>query len=153
MSLLFELPPEDRPKKRLPRARVAAVPEIQLKPGPIKTVERPALPIGSIDHTFECGDGACGATFHDILQEDGRHWYISCGFCGTSQWVTGIDGHLKPLKEEFIFSDGLFAGHTISEAAKQKHGIEYLSWAAESHKRPAVREACKTYLDHVGTAR
>lgn len=108
--------------------------------------------LGKIDETYACADEACGATAMDVIQEDGLHWKVACAFCGTGQRVQAIRGHLKPKEEEFRFTDGRFAGMTPAEAAGQPNGMIYLNWAARSHKRPAVREQCKTYLDAMKAA-
>jgi len=103
--------------------------------------------LGKIDGQHACADESCGSDVHDIIEEDGLHWRIECAFCGTIQRVRGIRGHLQPKQQEFRFSDGRFEGMTPAEAASAPNGMIYLQWAAKSHKRPAVRAACKTYLD------
>jgi len=103
--------------------------------------------LGTIDDEYTCADSKCGAASHDIIGEDGLHWRVECRFCGTMQTVRGIRGHLKPKAEEFRFSDGRFQGLTPEEAAEQPNGMTYLLWAAAEHKRPAVREACKSFVD------
>lgn len=100
-----------------------------------------------IDDKYTCADEACRASAMDIVAEDGLHWIVQCAFCGTGQRVLGIRGHIKPKDAEFRFSDGRFEGMTPAEASAHPHGMIYLNWAAHSHKRPAVRAACKTYLD------
>lgn len=103
--------------------------------------------LGKIDDVHTCADDACGSMAMDILDEDGLHWRVACAVCGTGQRVQGIRGHLKPRESEFRFSDGRFEGMTPAEAAGKPNGMIYLNWAARSHKRPAVRDACRTYLD------
>jgi hypothetical protein len=100
-----------------------------------------------IDHTYDCADAACGTQCHDILHEDGGEWYLSCSFCGTSQWVKAIKGHLKPRDQEFVLRDGRFAGLTLPEVERQPRGLDYLKWAAESHPRPMVKTECQRHLD------
>lgn len=159
MSLLFDVFPENPTRKRGPQKRAGA-PQGVSEATSEKTLSyiencptRPIPLLGTIDHTYDCADGACGAQCHDILHEEGGEWYLSCAFCGTGQWAKAISGHLQPKEAEFVFRDGRFAGMTLPEAAMQPRGMDYIALSAQSHKRPAVREACKTYLDHVGTAR
>lgn len=103
--------------------------------------------LGKIDDVHACADASCGATAMDVIQEDGLHWRVECAFCGTGQRVQAIRGHLQPREAEFRFTDGRFAGMTPAEAAAQPNGMIYLNWAARSHRRPAVRDACRSHLD------
>lgn len=109
--------------------------------------------LGKIDDTHTCLDERCESTCMDIVGEDGLNWKVECAFCGTGQTVRAIRGHLKPRTEEFRFSDGRFEGRTPAEAAAEPNGMIYLNWAARSHKRPAVREVCRTFLDSHPAAR
>lgn len=68
-------------------------------------------------------------------------------FCGTGQRVRAIKGHLKPRQAEFTFHAGDYAGLTISAVAGDPRGAAYIEWAAEEHASPAVRDACKSFLD------
>jgi hypothetical protein len=153
MSLLFDVSPDEPTRKRGSQKRTgapqaASEKEPEKKPffiGELPT--RAILPIGMIEHTYDCADAACGTQCHDILHEDGGDWYLSCVFCGTGQWVKAIKGHLKPQDRTFVLRDGRFAGLTLPEVEKQPRGRDYLKWAAESHPRPTVREACKKHLD------
>lgn len=159
MSLLFDtsLPPEDQ-KKSPRRARRRAenpgrppefTPELILAPS-----TRDIRPLGQIDHTYACVDARCRAECHDILEEDRGSWRVECCFCGTGQWVKAIVGVVQPPEPDaFRFRDGRCAGLTIDEAAATPRGQDYLAWAAESHPRPAVREAVKTWLAGQATAR
>ena len=158
MSLLFDVSPDEPTRRRGRAQKVAAHPieveEPQKAPYYLGTsATRAILPIGMIDHTYNCADAACGTQCHDILHEDGGEWYLSCSFCGTSQWVKAIKGHLKPRDQEFVLRDGRFAGLTLPEVEKQPRGLDYLKWAAESHPRPMVKEACKKHLDTIGVTR
>lgn len=155
MSLLFDVSPDDDSGRRK-RARNGRMP-VSINTEPEKTLsyigQTPALPVrpvGKADDMFDC---ACGARCHDILREDGRDWYVECCFCGTCEWVDAVPGHLQPAEAEFIFRDGRFAGMTLPQAASQPRGLDYIKVSAESHKRPAVRDACKTYLDRQACAR
>ena len=158
MSLLFDVSP-DEPTRKRSRAQKAAAHPIESeepKKAPYylgQIAPRAILPIGMIDHTFDCADAACGTQCHDILHEEGGEWYLSCVFCHTGQWVKAIKGHLKARDQEFVLRNGRFAGLTLPEVEKQPRGLDYLRWAAESHPRPTVREACKKHLDASGTTR
>ena len=159
MNLLFDVSPDEPTRKRGGQKRTGApqtVPEKEPEKKPFFIGElptRPILPIGTIDHTYECADGRCGAECHDILHEDSGQWYLSCAFCGTGQWVKAIKGHLQAREGEFVLRDGRFAGLTLPEVEKQPRGLDYLRWAAESHPRPTVKEECKRYLDTIAHAR
>lgn len=108
--------------------------------------------IGTIDDGFVCADSNCRATAHDITDEDRGIWRIECAFCGTGQRVRAIPGHLKP-EDVFVLRQGRFAGKTLSQVAREHHGMEYLIWAEKSHKSHTVREAVKTHLDAQKIAR
>lgn len=159
MSLLFDVSSDEPIRKRGSAKRTGApqpLSEPEPKKAPIYIGEsptRPILPIGTIDHTYDCADAACGTQCHDILHEDGNEWYLVCAFCGTGQWVKAIKGHLKPQDRDFVLRDGRFAGLTLPEVERQPRGLDYLKWAAESHPRPTVREACKKHLDKTVGAR
>ena len=158
MSLLFNISP-DEPQRKRARAQLAGAHKIETekpKKPPIYIREkavRAVQPLGRADDMFDCGDGACGARCHDILQEDGGQWYVECCFCGTAVWVDAVAGHLQPKPVEFTFRDGRFEGLTLSEAEGQPHGLDYIRVCADKHKRQAVRDACRTYLDRAGTSR
>lgn len=146
MSTLFDISPDEPTKgrKRNPAHAGVAVAEKQVSPSPyIGKVTLGAL--GKYDDAV-CADEVCGGTAHDILDEHRGQWLLECCFCGTGQWVPAIAGYLKPRQEEFRFRDGLFAGLTIAEARLEPRGPDYLKWAAESHPRPMVREAVKSWL-------
>lgn len=151
MSLLFDVSP-DEPTRKKGGQRGAAHPiqTVETEKQPSFLVELPQkaiLPIGMIDHTYDCADGRCNTQCHDILFEDRGEWYLSCVFCGTGQWVKAIKGHLKPREGVFVLRDGRFAGLTLAEVERQPRGMDYLKWAAESHPRDAVKEECKKHLD------
>jgi hypothetical protein len=133
-------------------SRAQALPVVVEQEKPLLNREvqqnRPILPIGMIEHTYDCADAACGTQCHDILHEDRGEWYLSCVFCGTGQWVKAIRGHLKPREEAFVLRDGQrFVGMTLAEVERQPKGPEFIRWAAENHKRDAVRAACKKHMD------
>jgi len=147
-TLLFDtsLPPEEQKKAKRKRAGSALLePENQLPKKPL--LFRANALIGRIDDTYQCADAACGAECHDILDDDRGQWLIECCFCGTQQAVPAIAGVVeRPPADAFRFRDGRYAGMTIDEAAGTPRGADYLAWAAESHPRPAVREAVRTWL-------
>jgi hypothetical protein len=152
MSLLFDVSPDEPTRKRA-RARKAVPPPVEISE-PEKSLsfigESPAraiLPIGTIDHTYDCADAACGTQCHDILHEEHGEWYLVCAFCGTGQWVKAIKGQLKPREQEFVLRDGRFAGLTLAEVEKRPRGMDYIQWAAQSHPRQAVKDQCKKHLD------
>ena len=159
MNLLFDVSPDEPTRKRGGQKRTGApqaFPETEPEKKPFFIGElptRPILPIGTIDHTYNCADAACGTQLHDILHEDGGEWYLSCVFCGTGQWVKAIKGHLKPQERTFVLRDGRFAGLTLPEVEKQPRGLDYLKWAAESHPRPTVKAECQRHLDKTSSAR
>lgn len=103
--------------------------------------------LGKVDDVFACVDEKCGSACMDIVEEEGMHWKVECAFCGTGQRAKALLGHLKPKAAEFRFSDGRFEGLTPAEAADRPNGMIYLTWAAQAHKRQAVRDACKKHLD------
>jgi hypothetical protein len=149
-TLLFDtsIPPEEQKPSKQKRARATAAPQPEAEAAPKKPlIFRDIRPLGRIDHTYACADDACGAECHDILDEDRGQWLLECCFCGTKQEAKAIAGVIQePAPDTFRFRDGRYAGQTLDEAAATPRGADYLSWAAESHPRPAVREAVKTWL-------
>ena len=149
-TLLFDtsIPPEEQKPSKQKRARATAGPQPEAEAVPKKPlIFRDIRPLGRIDHTYACADDACGAECHDILDEDRGQWLLECCFCGTKQEAKAIAGVIQePAPDTFRFRDGRYAGQTLDEAAATPRGADYLSWAAESHPRPAVREAVKTWL-------
>lgn len=164
MSQLFDYKPETAPedvrrlRKSSARAQLDAAHQNESEQ-PEKTFSyigklpsKAILPIGKADDLFDCGDGRCGARCHDILHEHKGEWYVACCFCGTAMWVKAVSGHLKPREGEFVFRDGRFAGMTVSEAACQPRGEDYIKWCAANHQRDAVRSACKKHMDDKNAA-
>jgi hypothetical protein len=149
-SLLFDTstPPEDQPPQKRARKRTTAAPQQEAEATPkMPFLFRDIRPLGSIDHTYACLDESCAAECHDIIDDDGGRWVLECCFCGTRQSAKALAGVIKePEPDAFRFRDGRHAGQTIDEAAATPRGADYLAWAAESHPRPAVREAVKTWL-------
>ena len=177
-----ELPsgaPEEQAKPKKGRSKRAAPPPQDDEPrGPRKQAVQadeprepvvftpPAfasMPLGRLDDDCECVDSSCRGTAHDIMAE-GRHdfvglgfsepaWLVECVLCGTGQWARVVPGLLQPREEEFVFRDGRFAGQTISEALRHPRGPEYMTWAAQSHPREAVRKAVKSHMDALAVGR
>jgi hypothetical protein len=149
-TLLFDtsIPPEEQKPSKQRRARATAAPQPEAEAVPKKPlIFRDIRPLGRIDHTYACADDACGAECHDIIDDDRGQWLLECCFCGTKQEAKAISGVIQePAPDAFRFRDGRYAGQTLDEAAATPRGADYLSWAAESHPRPAVREAVKTWL-------
>ena len=136
--LLFDTTPQPK------RGRVAA-PESPA-PEPYRPIYKEASArVGTYDDV-PCIDSACCGSADDILDEVNGQWLLECCYCGTGQWIKAIKGYLKPKQEEFRFRDGRFAGLSIAEASREPRGSDYLKWAAESHPRPMVREAVKTWI-------
>jgi len=151
MSTLFDVSPEEPTRRRGARKKAdppVSVSEPEKKPFYSRELPPRAIKaLGRLDHTHECSDARCRGSAHDIIHEDGGSWLIQCCFCNTAQWVPVIKGHLKPKQEEFVFRDGRFAGLSIDDALEQPRGREYVAWAAESHPRQVVRDACRKHID------
>jgi hypothetical protein len=149
-SLLFDtsLPPEEQRPSKKKRARATAGPRHEVEELPKKPlIFRDIRPLGRIDDTYACADDACAALAHDILEDVGGRWVVECCFCAAKQEVPAVAGVIKePEPDAFRFRDGRYAGQTLDEAAATPRGADYLAWAAESHPRPAVREAVKSWL-------
>lgn len=151
MTLLFNTAPDEPTKKRKGRkAAAVVVAEPPAEPAAWSLPVVPTALLGRIDDHYECR--RCEAKAHDILAEDGKEWWVACAFCGLMSWERAVAGHLKPKGKEFVFSDGRYAGKTLSETAADPRGLDYLRWAAENHKRPTVREVCRTHLDGMNAA-
>lgn len=104
--------------------------------------------LGQVRDLHECADTRCKSQQFDIIDDYRGEWKLECMICGTGQWVTAVPGILPdPEVDQFTFRDGIFEGKTVDEAAKEENGMDYIEWAASSHKRAAVQKACKTWLD------
>jgi hypothetical protein len=146
VTTLFDVSPEEPTRSRKARQARAAVLDADKTPSTSPYIGKVTLEaLGKYDDEV-CADEACRGTAHDIIDEHRGQWLLECCFCGTGQWVPAVVGHLKPRQEEFRFRDGRFAGLTIAEASREPRGPDYLKWAAESHPRPMVREAVKTWI-------
>lgn len=151
MTLLFDTSPDEPTRKRKgKKAAAAVVAEPAAKPASWTLPVIPTVTLGRIDGHYQCH--RCDAQAHDILIEDRKEWLVGCAFCGLMSWEKAVAGHLKPKSKEFVFSDGRYAGKTLSEAAADPRGLDYLRWAAENHKRPTVRDVCRTHLDGMNAA-
>lgn len=151
MSLLFEIAPDEPEKAR--KSRPAKKPESDepdeagFEPS-FKACYGPCEFLGKADqYGIECIYENCRGTAHDIAYDDGKVWLIQCAFCGTGQYVKARKAQSAPSAGAvFRFADGRFSGLSLDEAAGKPFGLEYIEWATTEHKRPAVREACKTWL-------
>lgn len=146
MSTLFDISPDEPAKSRKKNQARAAVVQAEKSASASPYIGKVALgALGKYDDA-PCIDSNCQCSANDIIDESRGQWLLECCFCGTKQWVPAIVGYLKPRQEEFRFRDGLFAGMTIAEASLEPRGPDYLKWAADSHPRPVVREAVKTWI-------
>ena len=146
MSTLFDISPDEPTKKRKQNPARAAVVEAEKSASASTYIGKVALgALGKYDDVT-CIDSNCRCSASDIIDEHRGQWLLECCFCGTGQWVPAIKDYLKSRQEEFRFHDGLFAGLTITEAHLEPRGPDYMKWAAESHPRPMVREAVKTWI-------
>ncbi len=149
-SLLFDIS-DDEPVKKKGRSsrrmgeQVVASSEATTDfPPPIYTAEI----LGQVRDLHECADTRCKSQQFDIIDDYKDEWKLECMICGTGQWVTSVPGILPESQgQTFTFRDGIFEGRTIDDAAKEENGMDYIEWAACSHKRAAVQKACRTWLD------
>lgn len=146
-GLLFDISDDEPVKKKGRSSRrkgAAAVEATAAFPPPVYTAEI----LGQVRDLHECADTRCSSRQFDIIDDYRGEWKIECMICGTGQWVTAVPGILPDAEaEQFTFRDGLFEGRTIDEAAKEENGMDYIEWAASSHKKAAVQKACRTWLD------
>jgi hypothetical protein len=147
VSLLFDTS-SDEPQKRRARKSVPPPAETPAPQKPFIYIGEAPAPLGRLDDGVACLDQNCQAQCHDILDEDRGQWRLECCFCGTSQWVPVIKGHLPPPAEgaDFVLRGGRFDGQTLGEVARSSRGKDYIAWAAKEHPRPTVKKACQTYL-------
>ena len=145
---LFDISP-DEPVKKKARARVPVV-SAQEKPQEFVPLVNTGYYeiLGQVRDLHECADTLCGSRQFDIIDDYRGEWRIECMICGTGQRVPAVPGVLRePEGEAFVFRDGIFEGLSIDEASRQENGMDYIEWAAASHKREAVKKACRTWLD------
>lgn len=163
MTLLFEISPEEQPKKRGKRqpqpAATAPAPEPAVKTPTQAVLDVPTERLGVIEDVFFCQDEACASGYQEIDVErwtaDSRgrshaKWLLHCGFCGTGQWVDAIDGHLR-VKEDaqaYVMTEGraTFVGMTMAQI-EQAGGLWYVEWAAKNHHVPEAKAAAQAHLD------
>lgn len=150
MSTLFDVTPDEPTKgKKRPKVVPLAEAEEKTQKSPYILGKSAARILGRIDGVYECAYEACGAKTLDIIDELRGEWTLECCFCGTITRDPAIEGHLKPKQDEFVFRDGRFEGQTIDEALSHPRGRDYVEWAASSHPRQAVRDACRKRLDAI----
>lgn len=154
MNFLFDTSPTELPdSKKKGTKKAVSQPVAEVINDPIfLPAQRELRIIGRIDHTYTCERPRCGAQCHDIIAEDGKDWLLECCFCGQWQWAEAVDGVLDTGVEAFTFRDGRFSGMTVEQASREDHGVDYIKWAARSHKREAVRLACQSWLDSSSVA-
>lgn len=144
---MFDVSPDEPVKKKgrsSRRKEAAAVETTDAFLPPTYTAEI----LGQVRDLHECADTRCRSQQFDIIDDYKGEWKLECMICGTGQWVTALPGILPDSEvEQFTFRDGIFGGRTIDEAAKEENGMDYIEWAASSHKRAAVQKACRTWLD------
>lgn len=168
MTFLFDVSPEEIPdasksapsrKRRQPSAGVQQ--SAEAADGGKKEAEAAIfLPqrrrndtiIGRSAGHYQCGYEGCGSAYFDILDEWRGEWFVECMVCGTGQYVPAVSGVLQTPDNagEFVFADGRYEGLSMAEVAADKNGPTYIAWAAENHKREAVRIACKKWIDATG---
>lgn len=154
MSLLFDIAPDEPESAKRGRRKPepTSAPAAAFAP----VVQRPAATspvtfLGAADFDdLLCADERCGATAHDVIDEQGRSWLVACAFCGTGQWVQARGRARQDEGEVFRFSSGRFSGFSIEETAGMENGREYIECAAGSHKHQAAREACQRWLAENG---
>jgi len=147
-GVLFDISEEEPVKKKSKRQASAVVePKKEVEFAPV-VVHGGYEIIGQVRDLHECADTRCQSRQFDIIDDYRGQWRIECMICGTGQQVPAIAGVLpEPVGNDFVFRDGIFEGLSIEDAAKQENGMDYIEWAASSHKRKAVKEACRTWLD------
>jgi hypothetical protein len=146
VSTLFDISSDEPVKGRKKNTARAAVVGAEKSVAASPYIGKVALgALGKYDDA-PCIDSNCRCSASDIIDEHRGQWLLECCFCGTGQWLPAIKDYLKPRQEAFRFRDGLFAGLAIDEVILEPRGPDYLKWAAESHPRPMVREAVKTWL-------
>jgi hypothetical protein len=150
MSTLFDVTPDEPVKgKKRPKVVPPAESDEKTQKSPYILGKSAARILGRTDGVYACADEACGAMALDIIDDYRGEWTLECCFCGTISREPAIEGHMKPKEDEFVFRDGRFEGQTIDEALSHPRGKDYVEWAAASHPRPAVRDACRKRLDAV----
>lgn len=159
MNFLFDVSPTEDSGRKSSRKRHYVADDPQPEPEPAfvhapKRYEAGFQPlIGTIDHTYDCLDAACGTQCHDILREEKGHWYIVCAFCGTGQWVEAIvvkeKKQAEPQDGVFRLQGGRFPGMTMDEVSLLDDGLGCIRWWAADKRAStpdSVREAAKAWL-------
>lgn len=96
----------------------------------------------ALDDLHRCIDATCASTCHDIVDVRRGKAKIECFVCGTGQWVDAPSSAASDKGEFRLPPGGRFAGLTISEAAAEPAGLEYIRWRADKKNCTA----CKTWL-------
>jgi hypothetical protein len=149
--LLFDIAPDEPERKKAKRQAAASSKAVQASE--LEPEFKPEISFGTYEimgqahDLHECADTRCGSRDFDIIDEWRGEWLIECMVCGTGQRVPVVPGVLHETQEVFHFRDGIFAGLSIDEASGKENGMDYIEWAAKSHKRSAVRDACSSWLD------
>lgn len=155
MNYLFDISPTEVPdQKRKPAKKRAEKPAETAVLVVAQPRKRGSEIIGrSVDH-YTCADESCQSAQFDILDDWKGEWFVECMICGVGQYVASVPGVLKTPDEagEFVFADGIYEGRKMSDVAGESQGCVYIKWAAKSHKREAVRIACKKWIDSLGGA-
>lgn len=163
MSFLFDISPDEVPddakqKQKKQRRKTANVPEPAQRDGDHASSaifapqrRRNDTIIGRSAGHYECADSACGSTHFDILDEWRGEWFVECMVCGTGQNVPAVSGVIETPDDagEFVFADGRYEGMSVSQVSRDQNGPKYIAWASENHKREAVRNACKKWIDSI----
>ena len=150
MSTLFDVTPDEPVKgKKRPKVAPPSGEEQKAQKSPYILGKSAVSILGRIDGVYGCADESCGSFALDIIDDHRGEWTLECCFCGTISHEPVVDGHLKPKQDKFVFRDGRFEGQTIDEALSHPRGRDYVEWAASSHPRQAVRDACRKHLDAI----
>lgn len=160
MNFLFDVSPTEDGGRKSSRKRSCVIDKPQSESEPAfvhvpKRYEAGFQPIiGTIDHTYDCGDAACGTQCHDILREEKGQWYVVCAFCGTGQWVEALvvkeKKQAKPQDGVFRLQGGRFPGMTLDEVSLLDDGLGCIRWWAADKRAStpdSVRAAAKAWLD------
>lgn len=155
MSFLFDVSPTETDGKRKATKRAQAEPSAVVEKSPTHSpkthgVGAPQI-LGTIDHTYDCADTACGTQCHDIIREEKGDWYLVCAFCGTGHWapalVKKVDNPKKPHDDVFRLQGGRFPGMTLDEVSVLDDGIACIEWWAwGKNVAPAVQSAAQAWL-------
>lgn len=155
MNYLFDVSPTEVPDAKSKRSKSRKTQPSEAEPKAATVVSarfRNETIIGRSEGHCQCADESCKSTQFDILDDWRGEWFVECMLCGTGQYVTAVPGVIQTPDDaaEFVFADGRFEGLSMAQVAAAEHGQRYIEWAAASHKREAVRVACKKWIDRSG---